>query len=93
MSGEQITEDPFLNSVCRELDKMLSLCHNIVMTIRQMTILKSFQKAPAKGKIRREYFEAFEKKMAYRTTKTERPEVTVRMVEKVFQKATSKRHG
>ncbi|MEI6650849.1 MAG: hypothetical protein WCL23_05480 [Candidatus Moraniibacteriota bacterium] len=63
------------------------------MTIRKMTILKSFQKAPAKGKIRRDYFEAFGKKMAYRTTKTERPEVTVRMVEKVFQKATSKRHG
>ncbi|MFA6525871.1 MAG: hypothetical protein WCT26_00445 [Candidatus Buchananbacteria bacterium] len=53
------------------------------------TILKAFQRAPAKGKLRREYFNMFEKRMAYRTTKSENPEVTERMVNRVFLKIKS----
>lgn len=49
-------------------------------------ILKSFQKSPAKSKMRREYFNMFINKMVYRTTKSENPEVTQKMVEKVLRK-------
>ena len=57
------------------------------MSQRQiMTILKSFQKSSAKSRMRREYFSMFAKKMAYRTTKSENPEVTKKMVDKVFLK-------
>ncbi|MEI7426068.1 MAG: hypothetical protein WCK16_04070 [Candidatus Moraniibacteriota bacterium] len=50
-------------------------------------ILKSFQESPAKSKMRRDYFGMFAQKMVYRTTKSENPEVTQKMVEKVLQKA------
>jgi len=57
------------------------------MTNQQtITILKNFQKAPAKGKMRREYLKMFASKMIYRTTKSENPEVTKKMVEKVLHK-------
>ncbi|HCJ45440.1 MAG: hypothetical protein COX32_02170 [Candidatus Moranbacteria bacterium CG23_combo_of_CG06-09_8_20_14_all_41_28] len=52
--------------------------------------MKSFQKAPAKGKLRREYFGVFGKRMAYRTTKTENSEVTLSMVEKAFDSSDVK---
>lgn len=58
-----------------------------------IAILKAFQKAPAKSKMRREYLNMFEKRMAYRTTKSENPEVTLKMVEKVFQKLNPKHNG
>ena len=35
---------------------------------------------------RQQFFSAFEKKMIYRTTKTENPETTTQMVEKVLSK-------
>jgi len=35
---------------------------------------------------RQQFFSAFEKKMIYRTTKTENPETTPQMVEKVLNK-------
>lgn len=35
---------------------------------------------------RQQFFSAFEKKMIYRTTKTENPETTTEMVEKVLNK-------
>lgn len=54
-----------------------------------VTILKTFQKSPAKSKLRRDYFSKFERKMAYRTTKGEHPEVTKKMVNKVFLKIKS----
>ena len=54
-----------------------------------MKFFKAFQKAPAKGKLRREYFKLFAKKMAYRTTKGEHPEVTKKMVNDVFLKIKS----
>ena len=53
------------------------------------TILRAFQKAPAKSKPRRGYFSMFEKRMAYRTTKGENPEVKKGMVDKVFLKIKS----
>ena len=57
------------------------------MSKQQMIkILKKFQKAPAKSKMRRDYFGMFMRKMVYRTTKSENPEVTQKMVEKVLQK-------
>ena len=43
--------------------------------------------------MRREYLNAFEKKMAYRTTKTENPEVTFEQVEKVFRRLAARSHG
>lgn len=53
-------------------------------------ILKAFQQSPAKSKMRREYLSMFEKKMVYRTTKSENPELTLKIVEKVFRKINSK---
>lgn len=58
-----------------------------------ITILKAFQKSPAKSRMRRDYLSAFEKKMVYRTTKSENPEFTLKMVEKVFRKLNSKHNG
>ena len=60
------------------------------MSKQQITkILKAFQKTPANSKSRREYFNMFEKRMAYRTTKSENPEVTEKMVDKVLLKIKS----
>lgn len=36
--------------------------------------------------MRREYLSAFKKKMVYRTTKSENPELTLKVVEKVLHK-------
>jgi hypothetical protein len=47
---------------------------------------KNYQKASANGKKRRNFLRGFEKKMVYRTTKTENPSTTKRMVEKVLSK-------
>lgn len=58
-----------------------------------ITILKAFQKSPANSKMRREYLSMFGKRMAYRTTKTENPELTLKTVEKVFSKFNSKHNG
>ncbi|MBI4120560.1 MAG: hypothetical protein HY454_03805 [Parcubacteria group bacterium] len=64
------------------------------MSNRQIaSILRAFQKAPAKSKLRRGYFSVFEKKMAYRTTKTENPAVTLKLVEKVLRKLSPKHYG
>lgn len=51
-------------------------------------IFKKYQKAPAKK--RWEYFRVFEKKMLYRTTKTENPQTTRRMVQQVLDKLGTK---
>jgi len=51
-----------------------------------ITILKAFQKSPAKSKLRRDYFSMFEKRMVYRTTKSENPEVTEKMVNRILFK-------
>lgn len=58
-----------------------------------ITILKNFQKASAKGKMRREYFSMFEKGMIYETTKCEHPELTMKTVEKVLHNLTPKYNG
>jgi hypothetical protein len=58
------------------------------MSKQQMIkILKSFQKSPVKSKMRRDYFGVFVNRMVYRTTKSENPEVTQKMVERVLRKA------
>lgn len=54
-----------------------------------MKILKRYQKESASAK--QKYFNLFEKKMAYRTTKTENPEVTLKMVERVLSKILAKK--
>jgi hypothetical protein len=54
-----------------------------------ITILKVFQKASANSKLRRDYFSMFEKRMVYRTTKSENPEVTEQMVNRVLLKLKS----
>lgn len=58
-----------------------------------ITILKNFQKSPAKSKLRREYFGMFEKGMLYETTKCEHPELTMKTVEKVLHQLTPKHNG
>ena len=54
------------------------------------TILKKYQKASRNSKSRRDYFSLFEKKMLYRTTKTENPQTTMTMVNKVLDKLSAK---
>lgn len=53
-----------------------------------LTILKNYQKSSREKK--RAYLRAFEKKMLYRTTKTENPETTMNMVEKVLKRFSLK---
>lgn len=48
--------------------------------------LKKFKNASKESKFRKRYLSVFKKKMAYRTTKSENPEITMKMVEKVFKK-------
>jgi len=73
------------------MDKAYHLCYIFIMSKQQIiTILKAFQKFPAKSRMRREYLNMFEKKMVYRTTKSENPELTLKVVEKVFRKLNPK---
>ena len=51
-----------------------------------LALLKKYKKSSAKSASRRGYLRAFEKKMLYRTTKTENPETTLQMVLKVLQR-------
>ena len=55
---------------------------------RILTTLKNFQRLSDKS--RQQFFSAFEKKMLYRTTKTENPETTSRMVQKVLGKYSAR---
>jgi len=59
------------------------------MTKRNIiTILKKYQKSPASK--RRQFLRAFEEKMIYRTTKTENPETTHKMVREVLDRISPK---
>lgn len=54
-------------------------------------ILRTFQRFKnLSDESRRQFFSAFEKKMLYRTTKTENPETTPQMVQKVLDKRATK---
>lgn len=53
-----------------------------------MIILKKYQKSSEKN--RREFLHTFEEKMIYRTTKTENPETTRKMVRDVLDKLATK---
>lgn len=54
-------------------------------------ILNTFKKFQhLSGRDRQRFFDAFEKKMLYRTTKTENPETTLQMVQKVLEKHEKK---
>jgi len=53
-----------------------------------IAILKNYQKKSSTDK--KSYLRMFEKKMLYRTTKTENPETTMSMVEKVLRKLSPK---
>lgn len=60
------------------------------MTKRNITaIFKKYKKSSAKK--RREFLRAFEEKMIYRTTKTENPQTTRRMVRDVLDKIAAKK--
>lgn len=48
-----------------------------------LTTLKNFQRLSDKS--RQRFFSAFEKKMIYRTTKTENPETSPQMVQRVLE--------
>lgn len=59
------------------------------MTKQNITIiLKRYQKSPKKE--RREFLRVFEEKMIYRTTKTENPRTTQKMVRDVLNKIAHK---
>lgn len=59
------------------------------MTKRKiLNTIKKFQLLSDKK--RQQFFSAFEKKMLYRTTKTENPETTAQMVQKVLSKHATK---
>lgn len=51
-----------------------------------LAILRKYKKSSPTSASRRAYFRAFEKKMLYRTTKTENPETTLQMVLKVLHR-------
>ena len=51
---------------------------------RILNAIKNFQSLS--GEARQRFFSAFEKKMIYRTTKTENPETTLRMVKNILSK-------
>lgn len=51
-----------------------------------LTTFKKFQRLSDKS--RQQFFSAFEKKMLYRTTRTENPETTPQMVQKVLDEHT-----
>jgi len=71
-----------------------NLCYYRGMTTRSiLTAYRDFQKSPAKSALRRGYFGAFEKRMVYRTTKSENPELTMKAVNTIFQKFRMKEHG
>ena len=53
-----------------------------------LTILKNFQHLSDKS--RQRFFNAFEKKMIYRTTKTENPETTPQAVQKILERYPAK---
>ena len=53
---------------------------------KNIVILKKYQKASRNSKTRRDYFSLFEKKMLYRTTKTENPQTTMGMVNRVLNR-------
>jgi hypothetical protein len=53
-----------------------------------LTILKNYRKSSREKK--RAYLRTLEKKMLYRTTKTENPETTMGMVEKVLKRLSTK---
>lgn len=45
-----------------------------------------YRKLSDKSLVKKKYLKDFEKKMIYRTTKTENPEITMKMVEKILAK-------
>lgn len=55
---------------------------------RILSTLKNFQHLSDKS--RQRFFSAFEKKMLYRTTKTENPETTAQMVKRVLEQYQAK---
>lgn len=54
------------------------------------TILKKYQKTSRSNKARKGYFGLFEKRMLFRTTKTENPSTTLNLVNKVLRKIVAK---
>lgn len=61
------------------------------MTNKKITAtLKKYQKTSRNSKSRRNYFKLFEKKMLYRTTKTENSQTTMGMINKVLNKLHAK---
>jgi hypothetical protein len=62
------------------------------MSKEKMTkLLKKYQKTSPGTKKRSRFFSDFEKKMIYRTTKTENPRTTAKTVNKVLRKLKTKK--
>jgi len=60
------------------------------MTKRKvLATLKEFQQLPDSR--RQRFFDAFEEKMLYRTTKTENPETTPQIVQRVLERYQARR--
>lgn len=56
-------------------------------------LLKSFAKYKKSPKKKQAYLRAFEKKMLYRTTKTENPSTTKKLVAQILKKLETKHDG
>ena len=70
--------------------KNILLCYIHIMAKQNtITALKKFKKTSAKN--RREFLRTFEEKMIYRTTKTENPQTTQKMVRDVLSKVAVKK--
>lgn len=68
-----------------ELTNVFKQMYTLYMSKRLiLNALKKYQKASAKK--RKKYFDAFQERMLFRTTKTENPETTRAMVRKVLGK-------
>ncbi len=67
----------------------IKICYAINMTKQNIvTIIKKYQKSPEKKRL--DFLRAFEEKMIYRTTKTENPQTTHKIVQDVLRKLAHK---
>lgn len=67
------------------------ICYDNDMSDDKIVLkLGQYKKSADGSKLREEYLRVFEKKMIYRTTKSENPSTTIGMVTKVLNKLAAK---
>ena len=65
----------------------------IIIYMTKQNLLKSLVKYKKSPKKKQAYLKAFEKKMLYRTTKTENPTTTKKLIAQVLKKLETKHGG